>query len=63
MGQDALKVQWNNAYYVLKKLQSYYELEKHRDGKKHFEWRNVEREEKLNSSLVEVVQVTLNLAV
>ncbi|OBT70543.1 hypothetical protein VF21_10446 [Pseudogymnoascus sp. 05NY08] len=63
MGQVALKVQWNNAYCVLKKLQSYYKLEKHRDGKKHFEWRNVEREEKLNSSLVEVVQATLNLAV
>ncbi|OBT83101.1 hypothetical protein VE02_09056 [Pseudogymnoascus sp. 03VT05] len=63
MGQDTLKVQWNNAYCVLKKLQSYYELEKHRDGKKHIEWRNVEREEKLNSSLVEVVQATLNLAV
>ncbi|KFY46929.1 hypothetical protein V494_00273 [Pseudogymnoascus sp. VKM F-4513 (FW-928)] len=63
MGQDTLKVQWNNAYCVLKKLQSYYELEKHREGKKHFEWRNVERLENLESILLEVIQATLNLAI
>ncbi|KFY17967.1 hypothetical protein V492_00247 [Pseudogymnoascus sp. VKM F-4246] len=63
MGQNALNVQWNNAYCVLKKLQSYYELEKHCEGKKHFEWRNVERQEKLESSLLEVIQATLNLAI
>ncbi|KFY24927.1 hypothetical protein V493_04943 [Pseudogymnoascus sp. VKM F-4281 (FW-2241)] len=61
MRQGASKGQWNNAYCVLKKLQSYYGVEKHRKGKKHFEWKHFERED--NNDLAEVVQATLNLAV
>ncbi|OBT60048.1 hypothetical protein VE03_10783 [Pseudogymnoascus sp. 23342-1-I1] len=63
MGQGASEGQWNNAYCVLKKLQGYYELEKRREGKRPFEWKHVKREKKLNDSLAEVVQATLDLAI
>lgn len=63
MGQGASEGQWSNAYCVLKKLQSYYELEKRREGKRPFESKHIEREKKLNDSLAQVVQATLDFAI
>ncbi|OBT40257.1 hypothetical protein VE00_09736 [Pseudogymnoascus sp. WSF 3629] len=68
MGQTASNGQWSNAYFVLNQLQSYYELEKHRERRKrenfqHLEAKHFKRTKKLNDDLAEVLQATLRLAV